>query len=87
MMGESYLGTLDQGGGIMNSGESLSEQVLAQVQEEARQAKQVAQQLQQSKQENTEFADFLVFLLQKELDDELIRALYDSFFLTKDPKT
>jgi len=57
------------------------------VQENARQAKKVAQQLQQDKKQNNQLAVFLSFLLGELKNEEIIRWLYNTFFITIDPKT
>ena len=67
--------------------EWVTEADMQRVQENARQAKKVAQQLQQSKKENNQLAKFLSFLLGKINNDKIIKWLYDTFFITIDPKT
>lgn len=57
------------------------------VQENARQVKKIAQQLQQDKKQNNQLASFLSFLLGEISNDKIIKWLYDTFFITIDPKT
>jgi hypothetical protein len=67
--------------------EWVTEADVQRVQENARQAKKVAQQLQQDKKRNNELANFLSFLLSEITNDKIIKWLYDTFFITIDPKT
>ncbi|GHW02755.1 hypothetical protein AGMMS50249_5410 [candidate division SR1 bacterium] len=84
-MPEEMLGNLESG--EAGSLDKVSEEAAQKVQEETRQAKIVAQQLKQDKAQNAEFSQFLAFLLQNITSDELIKALYDTFFITFNPKT
>lgn len=67
--------------------EWVTEADVQRVQENARQAKKVAQQLKQSKKENNQLANFLIFLLGEISNEKIIKWLYDTFFITIDPKT
>ena len=67
--------------------EWVTEADVQRVQENARQAKKVAQQLQQDKKQNNQLANFLSFLLSEITNDKIIKWLYDTFFITIDPKT
>jgi hypothetical protein len=67
--------------------EWVTEADVQRVQENARQAKKVAQQLQQDKKQNNQLANFLSFLLSEISNDKIIKWLYDTFFITIDPKT
>ena len=67
--------------------EWVTEADVQRVQENARQAKKVAQQLQQDKKQNNQLANFLSFLLSEVTNDKIIKWLYDTFFITIDPKT
>ena len=67
--------------------EWVTEADVQRVQENARQAKKVAQQLQQDKKQNAQLANFLSFLLDEISNDKIIKWLYDTFFITIDPKT
>ena len=67
--------------------EWVTEADVQRVQENARQAKKVAQQLQQDKKQNNQLANFLSFLLGEITNDKIIKWLYDTFFITIDPKT
>ena len=67
--------------------EWVTEADVQRVQENARQIKKVAQQLQQNKKENNQLAKFLSFLLSEISNDKIIKWLYDTFFITIDPKT
>jgi hypothetical protein len=70
-----------------NLKEWITEADVQRVQENARQAKKVAQQLQQDKKQNNQLANFLTFLLGEITNDKIIKWLYDTFFITIDPKT
>ena len=70
-----------------NLKEWVTEADVQRVQENARQAKKVAQQLQQDKKQNNQLANFLSFLLSEITNDKIIKWLYDTFFITIDPKT
>ena len=67
--------------------EWVTETDVQRVQEEARKAKKVAQQLQQDKKQNNQLAKFLTFLLDEISNEKIIKWLYDTFFITIDPKT
>ncbi len=67
--------------------EWVTEADVQRVQEDARQAKKVAQQLQQDKKQNNQLANFLTFLLWTISNEKIIKWLYDTFFVTVDPKT
>ena len=65
----------------------VTEADVQRVQENSRQAKKVAQQLQQDKKQNNQLAKFLSFLLNEISNEKIIKWLYDTFFITIDPKT
>lgn len=67
--------------------EWVQESAVQKVQENARQIKKIAQQLKQDKQQNNQLANFLTFLLREITNDNIIKWLYDTFFVTVDPKT
>lgn len=67
--------------------EWVTEADVQRVQENARQVKKIAQQLQQDKKQNNQLAKFLTFLLSEIENDKIIKWLYDTFFITIDPKT
>ena len=67
--------------------EWVTEADVQRVQENARQAKKVAQQLQQDKKQNNQLANFLTFLLGQISNEKIIKWLYDTFFITIDPRT
>ncbi len=67
--------------------EWVTEADVQRVQENTRQAKKVAQQLQQSKKENNQLANFLSFLLSEITNEKIIKWLYNTFFITVDPKS
>jgi hypothetical protein len=67
--------------------EWVTEADVQRVQENSRQAKKIAQQLQQDKKQNNQLANFLAFLLDEISNDKIIKWLYDTFFITIDPKT
>ena len=67
--------------------EWVTEADVQRIQENSRQMKKVAQQLQQDKKQNNQLANFLTFLLSEITNDKIIKWLYDTFFITIDPKT
>jgi hypothetical protein len=67
--------------------EWVTEADVQRVQENTRQAKKIAQQLQQDKKQNNQLANFLTFLLSEISNEKIIKWLYDTFFITIDPKT
>lgn len=67
--------------------EWVTEADIQRVQENARQIKKIAKQLQQNKKENNQLAEFLTFLLSEISNDNIIKWLYDTFFITIDPNT
>ena len=67
--------------------EWATESDVQRVQENARQVKKIAQQLQQDKKQNNQLANFLTFLLSEISNEKIIKWLYDTFFITIDPKT
>lgn len=67
--------------------ENVTETDIQRIQENVRQMKKVAQQLQQDKKQNNQLANFLTFLLNEITNDKIIKWLYDTFFITIDPKT
>ena len=69
-----------------NNIDQVSEEAVQKAQEENRQAKQVAQQIQADKTLNQHFAAFLSMLLKKISHEELIKAIYDTFFKTINPQ-
>ena len=64
----------------------LSEEAVQRVQSQAKQAKQIAQQIKQDKAINYHLAQFLAFLLKEIQNEELIKAITDTFFKTTNPK-
>jgi len=66
--------------------DQVSEEAVQKAQEENRKAKQVAQQIQADKTLNQHFAAFLSMLLKKISHEELIKAIYDTFFKTINPQ-
>ena len=67
--------------------EWVTEADVQRIQENTRQAKKIAQQLQQDKKQNNQLANFLSFLLGEISNEKIIKWLYDTFFITIDPKT
>jgi len=67
--------------------EWVTEADVQRVQENTRQIKKVAQQLQQDKKQNNQLANFLSFLLSEISNENIIKWLYNTFFITIDPKT
>ena len=67
--------------------ENVTEADIQRIQENARQIKKIAKQLQQDKKQNNQLAAFLTFLLSEISNDKIIKWLYDTFFITIDPKT
>lgn len=56
------------------------------VQSQAKQAKQIAQQIKKDKAINYHLAQFLAFLMKEIQNEELIKAITDTFFKTTNPK-
>ena len=67
--------------------EWVTEADVQRIQENSRQIKKIAQQLQQDKKQNNQLANFLTFLLSEISNNKIIKWLYDTFFITIDPKT
>ena len=67
--------------------EWVTEADVQRIQENARQIKKVAQQLKQDKKQNNQLAKFLSFLLTEISNEKIIKWLYDTSFVTIDPKT
>ena len=65
----------------------VNEEAVKRVQSDAKQARQVHAQIKQSKTENNNIAKFLQFLLSNIKNDDLISAIYNTFFVTVDAKT
>ena len=86
-MAEEVVWVIESGETWWSLKEWVTEADVQRVQENARQAKKVAQQLQQSKKENNQLANFLTFLLGEISNEKIIKWLYDTFFITIDPKT
>ena len=70
-----------------NLKEWVTEADVQRIQENSRQIKKIAQQLQQDKRQNNQLAKFLTFLLGEISNEKIIKWLYDTFFITIDPKT
>lgn len=86
-MAEEVVGIIESWENWWNLKEWVTEADVQRVQENARQAKKVAQQLKQDKKQNNQLATFLSFLLSEITNDKIIKWLYDTFFITIDPKT
>lgn len=56
------------------------------IQSQAKQAKQIAQQIKKDKAINYHLAQFLAFLMKEIQNEELIKAITDTFFKTTNPK-
>ena len=56
------------------------------VQSQAKQAKQIARQIKKDKAINYHLAQFLAFLMKEIQNEELIKAITDTFFKTTNPK-
>ena len=67
--------------------ENVTEADVQRIQENSRQMKKIAQQLQQDKKQNNQLANFLTFLLGELSNENIIKWLYNTFFVTIDPKT
>ena len=65
----------------------VTEEAVKRVQSGAAQAKQIQAQIKQDKAINNNFAKFLEFLLQTIKTEELITAVYNTFFKVTDSKT
>ena len=86
-MAEEVVGVIESWETWWSLKEWVTEADVQRVQEDARKAKKVAQQLQQSKKENNKLAKFLSYLLTEINNEKIIKWLYDTFFITIDPKT
>ena len=65
----------------------VTEEAVKRVQSGAAQAKQIQAQIKQDKATNNNFAKFLEFLLKNIQSEELMTAVYNTFFKVTDPKT
>ena len=86
-MAEEVVGVIESWETWWSLKEWVTEADVQRVQEQARQAKKVAQQLKQDKKQNNQLANFLTFLLNEISNEKIIKWLYDTFFITIDPKT
>ena len=86
-MAEEVIGTVESWETWWSLKEWVTEADVQRIQENARQIKKVAQQLQQDKKQNNQLANFLTFLLNEISNENIIKWLYDTFFITIDPKT
>lgn len=86
-MAEEVVGVIESWESSWSLNEWVQESEVQKVQENARQIKKIAQQLKQDKQQNNQLANFLSFLLSEITNDNIIKWLYDTFFITVDPKT
>ena len=86
-MAEEVVGTIESWETWWSLKEWVTEADVQRIQENARQIKKVAQQLQQDKKQNNQLANFLSFLLEQISNENIIKGLYDTFFITVDPKT
>lgn len=64
----------------------VTEEAVQRVQAQSKQAKQVAQQIKKDKAINYHLAQFLSFLMKEIQNEELIKAITDTFFKTTNPK-
>ncbi len=67
--------------------EWVSEADVQRVQEQSGQIKKIAKQIQQDKKANNQLAEFLTFLLREISNENIVNGLYNTFFITVDPKT
>lgn len=67
--------------------EWVSEVDVQRVQEQSGQIKKIAKQIQQDKKANNQLAEFLTFLLREISNENIVNGLYNTFFITVDPKT
>ena len=86
-MAEEVVGTIESWETWWSLKEWVTEADVQRIQENARQIKKVAQQLQQDKKQNNQLANFLSFLLEQISNENIIKGLYDTFFITVYPKT
>ena len=86
-MVEEVVGVIESWESWWSLKEWVTEADVQRVQENSRQMKKVAQQLQQDKKQNNQLANFLSFLLSEISNEKIIKWLYDTFFITIDPKT
>ena len=86
-MTEEVVGIIESWETWWSLNEWVTEADVQRIQENARQIKKIAQQLQQDKKQNNQLANFLTFLLSELSNDKIIKLLYDTFFITIDPKS
>ncbi|MBQ2600631.1 hypothetical protein II582_04740 [bacterium] len=65
----------------------VTEEAVKRVQASSAQAKQIQAQIKQDKAVNNNLAQFLEFLLKTIKSEELMTAVYNTFFKVTDPKT
>lgn len=80
------IGNIDDLGGIRSDINQVTEEDVQRIQENSKKAQQIAQQIKKDKAINQQLAQFLTFLMKEIEDEELIKALYRSFFRTTDPQ-
>ncbi len=64
----------------------VSEEAVQRIQSQSKQAKQIAQQIKKDKAINYHLAQFLSFLMKELQNEDLIKAITDTFFKTTNPK-
>lgn len=80
------LGGVEELWSIRSDINQVGEEAVAKAQEENRQAKHVAQQIKKDKIQNQHFAQFLSMLLKSINNENLITAIYNTFFKTINPE-
>lgn len=78
---------IDDGEQVRQDVNKVTEEAIQRVQANSKQARQIQAQIKQSKAENNNIAKFLQFLLSKIKNEELISAIYKTFFMVVDTRT
>lgn len=78
---------IDDGEQVRQNVNQVTEEAVKRVQAGSAQAKQIQAQIKQDKAINNNLAKFLEFLLKNIKTEELISAIYNTFFKVTDPKT
>ncbi|MCK9466989.1 MAG: hypothetical protein M0P94_01560 [Candidatus Absconditabacterales bacterium] len=78
---------IDAGESVRQDVSKVSEQDVKRAQGDSAKAKQVQDQIKKSKATNNNIAKFLSFLLKNIKNEELISAVYSTFFKVVDPRT
>jgi len=78
---------IDTGDWVREDVNKVTEQDVKRAQSDSAQAKKVQEQIKKTKKENNNIADFLSFLLKNIKNEDIISAIYATFFKVTDPRT